>query len=156
VGDTDWLEVALEEDDREPEMEDEGETEEDRHSVDVELLVRLVLRERLSVTEAQPVAVDDADRHKVGEVDRLGVVVPVRDTAGLTDGHPDAVTDRLCVRVTAGDALALGHELMDTVIVFELYWKRCLRVLRIILQNHGECLSSLMNSRWISKHFEIY
>ena len=120
MGDTDWLEVALEEGDSVPLMEEEGETEEDRHSVDVGLVVRLVLRERLSVTEVQPVAVDDEDRHKVGEVDRLGVVVPVRDTVGLTDGHPDTVTDRLCVRVTAGDALALGHELMDTVIVGEV------------------------------------
>ena len=120
MGDTDWLEVVLEEGDSVPVTEDEGEAEEDRHSVDVGLVVLLVLRERLSVTEVQEVAVDDAERHKVGEVDRLGVVVPVRDTVGLTDGHPDAVTDRLCVRVTAGDALALGHELMDTVIVGEV------------------------------------
>ena len=112
--------MVLEEGDSVPLMEDEGETEEDRHSVDVGLVVRLVLRERLSVTEAQGVAVDDEDRHKVGEVDRLGVVVPVRDTVGLTDGHPDTVTDRLCVRVTAGDALALGHELMDAVTVGEV------------------------------------
>ena len=86
-------------------------------------MVLLVLRERLSVTEVQEVAVDDADRHKVGEVDRLGVVVPVRDTVGLTDGHPDAVTDRLCVRVTAGDALALGHELAERVTGFWLVYQ---------------------------------
>ncbi len=85
--------MALEEGDSVPLMEDEGETEEDRHSVDVGLVVLLVLRERLSVTEVQPVTVDVEDRHKVGEVDRLGVVVPVRDIVAVTEKEPDMVSD---------------------------------------------------------------
>ena len=87
--------MTLDEDVRVPEMEGEAETEEDRHSVDVGLLVRVVLRERLSVTEAQLVAVLDAERHKVGEAVRLGVVVPVRDTVAVTGVEPDVVPDEV-------------------------------------------------------------
>ena len=86
-GDPDRLGVTLGEEDRVPVIEGEALTEEDRHSEDVGLLVRLVLRERLRVTEVQPVAVPDAVRHRLEEAVELAlggrVTEPVEDTEGL-------------------------------------------------------------------------
>ena len=85
-GDAEKLGVTLGEGERVPEIDGEAVIEEDRHSEDVGLVVRLVLRERLSVTEVQPVALEDAVRHKLEEAVELvlgrGLTEPVEDTEG--------------------------------------------------------------------------
>ena len=53
--------------------------------------------------------VEEEDRHNVGETDRLGVEVPVRDTVGLTDEHPDTLAGMLGESDRAGETLALEH-----------------------------------------------
>jgi hypothetical protein len=85
-GDAEKLGVTLGEGEKVPEIDGEAVIEEDRHSEDVGLVVRLVLRERLSVTEVQPVALEDAVRHKLEEAVELvlgrGLTEPVEDTEG--------------------------------------------------------------------------
>ena len=113
MGDTDWLEVAREEDVREPEMEGDAETEEDRHSEDVGLLVRLVLRERLIVTEVQPVAVPDDVRHRLDEAVEL--VLGSSVLLSVPEVQPVEVPD--AVRHWLGEVveLALGGRLTEPV-----------------------------------------
>ena len=53
--------------------------------------------------------VEEEDRHNVGETDRLGVEVPVRDTVGLTVEHPDTLAVMLGESDEVGETLALEH-----------------------------------------------
>ena len=53
----------------------------------------MAVRERLRV--GQLVGVEEEDRHNVGETDRLGVEVPVRDTVAVTGVEPDVVSDEV-------------------------------------------------------------